>query len=122
MDKTQLLEENVTLKLTPLQTLLLSRTVIITNALVEVLLESGSVYVNRVEPNGESSPSSEQVGLVLINSSIEAMKDVRHKIFESGKAEFGDTIPNELENIVDVYSTILEQIALFFLEKFTLGN
>jgi len=118
MDESKLLEENITINFNTLETILLSETVIFTGTILDFLVENGCVFINKVQSNGEPSPDSEQTGLVMIKSSLDAMKRINEKIWEIGKVEFNGEIPKELDDVVEVYLGVLKQIGYAFLNGF----
>ncbi len=111
MDENSLLEECVDIKLTPLQTLLLSKTVIVISTLIDFLDTNGCVHIARVGKNDDLLPDSEQVGGILLKSALTSMEEIRSKIWENGKKQIGEMIPEEFEGIVGVYSVFLEEVA-----------
>ncbi len=115
MDENKLLEECITVNLTPLQTLLLSETVIITSSLVKFLLVNNAIQIDRFTKDNTRAPESEQVGKILLDSAVTTMYDVRRKIWESGEKQIGEKIPEELIGIIGAYSSILEEIANEFI-------
>lgn len=115
MDETKLLEECIHLTLTPLQTLLLSETLISTNEILVFLMENKCMEIARVEKDG--SLANEQTGDILIKSAIENIKEMRKKIWESGKDVIGEIIPEEFSSIMMLYTTILEAINYQFIKS-----
>ena len=119
MDESKLLEECISINLTPLQTILLSKTVIVINTLVEFLQENTCMEIERIKEDNSLAPDSEQTGRILIKSALEIMNEVHTKIWKNGSEEIGEAIPEEFEEIVGVYSTVIEQIAYKFVESLT---
>ena len=117
MDEYKLLDECITIKLTPFQTLLLSETVIMTNTILEFLIEHNGIEIERVTENGLKAPESEQTGGVLIQSSLAAMKEIRIKIWKNGKGEIGEMIPEEFAEVMDLYTTVLNGIGCQFIQS-----
>ena len=118
MDEANLLEENVVLDLNALETILLSSTVIFSNTLLELLVANDCVFVKKVNLNGEPLPDSEQTGVIMLKSSLKAMQQVRKKLYESGTLAFGDVIPEELNNITEVYARLLTSVLNEFFSNF----
>ena len=118
MDEIDLLEENVVLKLNALETILLSTTTVFSNTLLELLVNNNCVDVRKVRSNGEPFPDSEQTGVIMMKSSLKAMQQVRKKLYESGTLAFGDVIPEELNNITEVYARLLTSVLNEFFSNF----
>lgn len=117
MDTTKMLEENITLKLNTLETLTLSLTTIFAQSLVDFLINENGVYIVKVQKDGEESPDFEQTGMVMLKSTLESLKNIRQKIWESGRVEIGENVPEELEDITSVYSRLLNEIISVFLKN-----
>lgn len=117
MDESKLLKECVNINLTPLQTLLLSKTVIVVNELIKFLKANDCMEIERVTIDNFAAPVAEQTGHILIQSAMAVMDEVRDKLWENGRDEIGDMVPEELNDIVDVYATTIEQIAYIFIES-----
>ena len=111
MDENSLLEECVNIKLTPLQTLLLSKTVIVISTLIDYLDTNGMVHIEKVGKNNNLLPDSEQVGNILLKSALVSMNEISSKIWENGKEQFGEEIPEEFEGIIGVYTIFLKEVA-----------
>jgi hypothetical protein len=116
MDESKLLEECVNINLTPLQTILLSRTVCTMNALIEFLIDNNCVGIVRVTEDNDMAPASEQTGNILIKSASTAMKEIRTKVWEHGRDAIGEIVPEEFNEVVEAYSILIEQIAYTFIE------
>ena len=115
MDESKLLEECINIKLTPLQTLLLSETVIVIHTLIDFLLENDCMEIKRVKDD-TVLPGYEQTGNILIKSALASIQEVRVKIWKGGKEEIGENIPKEFEGVVGAYSVLVEQIANQFVQ------
>ena len=111
MDENSLLEECVNIKLTPLQTLLLSKTVIVISTLIDYLDTNGMVRIEKVGKNNNLLPESEQTGNILLKSALVSMNEISSKIWENGKEQFGEEIPEEFEGIIGVYTIFLKEVA-----------
>jgi hypothetical protein len=114
MDETKLLEDCVNIKLTPLQTILLSKTLIVTNTIIDFLESNHCMDIVRITDDNSIAPAEEQTGNILIKSALEAMKEVRDKTWESGRKEIGEEIPDEFVEVVDIYCIIMQEIAYKF--------
>ena len=117
MDESKILEECVNISLTPLQTILLSKTLIVTNTLIDFLLANNCMDIEEIKNDSSEIPVFEQTGNILIKSAVAAMKEVCDKIWESGREEIGEEIPEEFEEVILVYSTVVEQIAIQFVKS-----
>ena len=111
MDESKLLEECVSIELTPLQTLLLSKTVIVIHTLIDFLHQYNCLAIEKVKNDDSSFPDYEQTGNILIKSALTSLEEIRSKIWESGKEEIGEEVPEEFEEILAVYTVVVEQIA-----------
>jgi hypothetical protein len=118
IDEINLLEDNVNIKLNALETILLSTTVVFSNTLLELLINNDCVFVRKVRTNGEPLPESEQTGVVMVKSSLKAMQQIRQKIYEGGKLSFGGVIPQDLNQVTEVYARMLMSVLEEFLSNF----
>ncbi len=111
MDQKELLEENVTIVLTPLQTLLLSESVIVVGRILSYVEEEHVMQVRNADDNDPEAISNQQrLGEVLLNSSIENLKEMAEKIWRGGVASFGKEIPPEYDNIMGLFSELMKAI------------
>ena len=117
MDESKLLDECVNINLTPLQTILLSKTLTITIIIIEFLKNNDCMEIEKITKDNSIAPDFEQTGDILIQSALEAMKEVNEKIWESGSEEIGEEIPEEFKEILSVYTTVIQQIAYQFIES-----
>jgi hypothetical protein len=115
MDEIKLLEECIDIKFTPLETLLLSKTVISIYSLINFLARNNIMEVEKVKKDSSSLPSDEQTGGILIESALNSLAKIRSKIWENGAKEIGEFIPEEFEEIMGLYSSIIETITQFFI-------
>ena len=116
MEENKLLEECVSITLTPLQTLILSDTVITISQFLEFLTQNSYMHIEKVSTENKTIPAYEQVGDILMSSAIEELKKIRMKIWENGKEQIGEEIPEEFGNVMGIYSTVLEGIFNSFIE------
>lgn len=116
MEENKLLEECINITLTPLQTLILSETVIITSQFLEFLTKNSYMHIEKISTENKTIPAYEQVGDILISSSIKELKKIKIKIWENGKEQIGVEMPEEFSGIVGVYSTVLEGVFNSFIE------
>ena len=117
MDESKLLEECINIPLTPLQAILLSKTLIVTNTLLEFLRENDCIVLERYRYGEKTpAPTAEQTGQILIKSALSAMMETREKLWEIGKKDIGETVPEEFTDVVEVYSMVIRQVANEFVE------
>lgn len=112
MDEKELLEENVVLTLTPLQTILLSESVILLGNLIDHIRVNNMAEFKKIDQEtNEVIEGSEGVGRILMDSSSQILHELRKKIWEEGTKVFGASIPEEHSELVWVF-TILTQAIL----------
>lgn len=122
MEPNELLEECVDLHLTPLQTLLLSKTVTSVYSLLKLLSQYSVIEIQKInKDNGQEVQDYSNVGNVLIQSIITELQTIRVKIWENGKGPIGENIPEEFEDVVSVFSTVIEAITNIFIDAIDRG-
>ena len=117
MDENKLLEECINVNLTPLQAILLSKTLTVFNTLIEFLKDTGCIEIEKFTKDHSLLPASEQTGDILIQSALKTMDEVQEKIWKNGSAEIGEIVPEEFEEILGVYTVLIQQIAYQFIES-----
>jgi len=110
MDESQLLEECINVNFTPLETILLSKTIAATGMLVSFLVNNNCIEIEKNTKTGEVAPAEEQTGEVLIKSALTKLVELSIKIYDNGSKIIGDEIPEQFMDIVGVYATMLEEI------------
>jgi hypothetical protein len=117
MDESKLLEECINISLTPLETILLSKTLITINMLIEFLKDYNLLEIEKITKDNSLAPSSEQTGHILIQSAFEALERVRDKVWVNGSKEIGTEVPEEFKEILSVYITVIQEIAYQFVNS-----
>ncbi len=117
MDESKLLEECISVNFTPLEAILLSKTLIVTNTLIEFLKDADCLKVEKITKDNSIVPNSEQTGDILITSALTVMNKVNEKVYENGSKQIGVDVPEQFEEILIVYTTVMQQIAYEFIES-----
>ena len=114
MDESKLLDECISLNLTPLETILLNFTVSEAGRLLEFLIYNNCIQAEKLELDGSKAPSSEQTSNVLLESALKTMEDLAIKIYTNGSKIIGEEVPDEFKDITSLYNIVLEQISSTF--------
>lgn len=111
MDEDELLKENTNLALTPLQTILLSESVVFVGRMLNFLVDKGLVRATMTIPDKPiDDAEGSQLGRILLESSITSLLDLSKKIWEAGNKSFGNMVPSEHDNIIVVLSSVLDKM------------